>query len=56
MSAFDPKRTSACAGSRRYAAFMDARAAGSIRLDARELGHFAPFLGFFGDQFTEIAG
>src|SRR5207245_4128190 len=28
----------------------------SIRLRARELGHLAPFLGFVGDEITEVGG
>jgi hypothetical protein len=30
--------------------------AGSLRLEARKLHHFTPFVGFFGDKLTELGG
>src|SRR5262245_13657577 len=52
---FSPKaRPSADAGRRSLNGHGCAETAGSIRLDARELHHLAPFRGFFADQFAEI--
>ena len=57
MSAYDPKRTSAGAGRRSLNEFMECRrcsGSGLPRLDVERLDHFAPLLGFVGDEVAEI--
>ena len=47
------RRTPAIRGTGRYGI---CRVAASLRLDARELDHLAPFLGFVGDELAEVGG